>query len=283
MLDFILPLLALFTLSVDEVVLVEVKAGTYTVGEIGHPRNPLRTIGLDAFEIGRSEVTNAQFAKFVEATGYLTDAERSGFGMTFQEGMDDWKWDSTPGATWRFPFGPSRAGIEGKQSHPVTQISFRDAEAYCRWAGFRLPSVEEWEVAARADTPSEPEAFQRPSSATPMWPWGEVYSPQGRLMANTWQGSSHRNNTMEDGHLYTAPVGQFPPNAWGLHDVIGNVFEYCTDERARDRNGDLWAAGRGGSWWCSNGTCDYFNLIDIGQMHPRATLANQGFRVARSL
>lgn len=246
----------------DPVRFVKVKGGSYRVGEAGHLRNPLRTVKLAGFEIGVTEVTNAQFESFIQATSYVTDAEKNGFGMTFREGMEDWKWESTRGADWRHPFGPAS---EMQADHPVTQISFNDATAYCRWAGGRLPTVEEWEVAARA------------GAETPLrWPWGNVYSPRGRFLANTWQGPSHRRNTMKDGYLYTAPVAQFPPNAWGLYDVIGNVFEYCTDARS----GGM-AAGRGGSWWCSEGTCDFYNLIDIGRMHPRATLPNQGFRVVR--
>jgi len=240
------------------------------VGAPGHQRNPLRSIKLTDFEIAATEVTNADFAAFVRVTGYVTDAEKSGFGMTFQEGMDDWKWVSTQGADWRRPFGPGRPGIVGQERHPVTQVSFNDAKAYCRWAGYRLPSVEQWEVAARGR--------RDPNAQTPRWPWGSTFAPGGKQLANTWQGPSHRKNTMEDGYLYTAPVAQYPPNSLGLYDVIGNVFEYCTDERAGQH-----AAGRGGSWWCSKGTCNFFNLLDIGRMHPRATLPNQGFRVVRQV
>jgi sulfatase modifying factor 1 len=185
--------------------------------------------------------------------------------MTFAEGMIDWQWASTPRANWRQPFGPNQPGIEGKALHPVTQISIQDAKAFCSWAGYRLPSVDEWEVAARA-------------GCSGRWPWGSTFSPKGRYLANTWQGTSHRKNTMQDGHRYTAPVGQYPPNNWGLYDVIGNVFEYCVDSTCPEQ-----ASGRGGSWWCSPSTCDYFNLIDVGRMHPKATLANQGFRVVRSV
>lgn len=267
---FLLLLLTILPLPLDGVVFVKVKAGLYTVGVPDHPRNPLRQVELEAYEIATTEVTNEQFARFIEATGYVTDAERNGFGMTFSEGMKDWHWDSQPGATWKRPFGPDRPGLEGKEQHPVTQISINDAKAYCRWAGCRLPSVEEWEVAARAGRQHEGKASR--------WPWGEEYLLEGRQMANTWQGPSHRQNTREDGFLYTAPVGQYPPNEWGLYDVIGNVFEYCTDDRLRDES---WAVGRGGSWWCSEGTCDFYNLIDIGRMSARATLPNQGFRVVR--
>lgn len=122
---------------------VRVNGGIYRVGAAGHPRNPLRSVKLDDFEIGATEVTNAQFEEFVRATHYVTDAEKNGFGMTFSEGMEDWKWISTPGADWRHPFGPSRPGIEGRSDHPVTQISFNDAKAFCAWNRLRLPSVEE--------------------------------------------------------------------------------------------------------------------------------------------
>ncbi|MCA9790411.1 MAG: SUMF1/EgtB/PvdO family nonheme iron enzyme [Candidatus Eremiobacteraeota bacterium] len=263
----LLLLVALLGGPLDGVDFVRVAGGSYTVGAPGHVRNPQRKVQLQAFEIATTEVTNAQFARFIEATSYVPDANRHGYGMTFHEGMKDWSWDSTPGADWRHPFGPDQPGIEDKPDHPVTQISFHDAQAYCAWAGVRLPTVEEWEVAARAGSQSR-------------WPWGDEFSPR---LANTWQGESHAHNSLEDGFLYTSPVKSFPANAWGLYDVIGNVFEYCVDERLRDPDGTLPAAGRGGSWWCSTGTCDFFNLVDIGRMHPRGTLCNQGFRVARSI
>ena len=273
-------LLALLALSpLDGLDFVAVPAGRYTVGEKGHRRNPMRAVDLNRFEISTTEVTNKQFARFIESTHYLTDAEKNGFGMTFKEGLDDWVWESTAGATWRCPFGPDQPGIANKGDHPVTQVSFNDALAYCKWAGVRLPSVDEWEVAARGKQNSDCPAVRQ----TPRWPWGESLVPDGQYLANTWQGQSHHSNTVQDGYLYTAPVGQFPPNSIGLYDVIGNVFEYCTDSRPAHCNAAPLAVGRGGSWWCSPSTCNYFNLIDIGQMDRRATLANQGFRVVRDL
>ena len=270
MLRVLLILWLLTPLALLKMEFVRVEAGNYVVGKRDHPRNPRRKVKLGTFDIATTEVTNAQFEVFIKATGYKTDAERNGFGMTFAEGMDDWQWESTKGATWRKPFGPLRPGIEGKANHPVTQISYRDALAFCQWGGFRLPTVEEWEVAARGGQ----------KAGTP-WPWGSELAPKGVWRANTWQGPSHRRNTKQDGFLYTAPVAQYPPNALGLYDVIGNVFEYCVDERDEQRR--PLAYGRGGSWWCSQGTCDFYNLIDIGQMDPRGTLANQGFRVVRDV
>lgn len=246
---------------------VRVPEGDYWVGERGHPRNPLRKVHLRPFRIGVTEVTNAHFARFVEATGYRTWAERKGYGMTFHEGLDDWVWESTPGADWRHPFGPDDT-LEGRENHPVTQISAEDAQAFCRWAGGRLPTTEEWEVAARAGRRRLQNAEK---GDTPRFPWGDDWLPR---RANTWQGPDHHHNTLEDGFLYTAPVGQFPPNDWGLYDTIGNVFEYCSDARAPGRG-----VGRGGSWWCSPGTCNYFNLIDVGRMSARGSLCNQGFRM----
>lgn len=252
---------------------VLVPEGRYTVGRAGAHRNSLRSVQLRAFRIATTETTNAQFEQFVQATGFVSDAERNGFGMTFREGMKDWRWDATPGATWRHPFGPDQPGIEGRPDHPVTQISFNDALAYCRWAGCRLPSVEEWEVAARGG--------RTLAGRTPRYPWGDSWT-SGR--ANTWQGPSHASNSMEDGFLYTAPVASFAPNNWGLYDVVGNVFEYCTDRSEVGTDGRMRrAVGRGGSWWCSKGTCNFFNLLDIGRMDRRGTLPNQGFRVVREV
>ena len=227
---------------------------------------------IEAYEIADAETTNEQFARFITETRYVTDAERRGDGQTFQEGMLDWEWQITRGANWRHPFGPNQDDYQTKLNHPVTQISAADAEAYCKWAGMRLPTLVEWEVAARA-------------GSTTRYPWGDDLTSGGHSMANVWNGRTHQHNTMEDGFLYTSPVRSFPPNRWGLYDVIGNVFEYCADEGI-DRNGKLQselATGRGGSWWCSANTCNFFNLVDIGQMDRHGSLCNQGFRVVRSI
>ncbi len=251
--------------------MVTVPAGTYRVGADDSGRNPRRLVEIGAFEIATTETTNAQFARFVEATGYVTDAERDGFGMVFEEGMLDWQWRKTPGACWRRPFGDGRFAAATHPDHPVTQISAADAAAYCSWTGGRLPTVVEWEVAARA-------------GAETRYPWGDELMPAGRPMANIWNGASHLKDDTLDGFLYLAPTRRFPPNRWGLYDVIGNVFEYCDGgvvSREPEAAGHLTTA-RGGSWWCSAETCASYNLVDIGQMNRHGSLANQGFRLARS-
>ncbi len=246
--------------------LVIVPAGTYAVGSPDSLRNPARKVALAAYAIATAETTNRQFAAFVAATHYVTDAEKLGTGKVSLEGMADWDWDQVKGANWRHPSGPGGTGWEELGDHPVTQISGSDAEAYCKWLGARLPTLDEWEVAARA-------------GAKTRYPWGEKFDPK---LANTWNGETHRRNTREDGFVYTAPVKSFKPNAWGLHDVIGNVFEYCSGLPNDAHPGDEahLIAGRGGSWWCSFGTCHFFNLVDIGRMDKHGSLSNQGFRVA---
>jgi formylglycine-generating enzyme len=245
--------------------LIPIPSGTYRVGVTNNERNPLRHVRLKAFRISDAETTNEQFARFVEATGYVTDAEKRGYGLVATEGMLDWAWDELPEASWRRPMGSRGPGVGALTNHPVTQISGADAEAYCRWVGGRLPTLDEWEVAARA-------------GAVTRWPWGDTFDAQ---RANVWNGESHQHNTREDGWVYTAPVRSFPPNAWGLYDVIGNVFEYCAGlpPGTSPAEPSALVSGRGGSWWCSARTCNFFNLEDIGTMDRHGTLSNQGFRV----
>jgi formylglycine-generating enzyme required for sulfatase activity len=245
--------------------LVAVAAGKWHVGEKGHDLNPPRHVELKAYLIADAETTNAQFAKFVEATGYVTDAERRGSAQTFRKGEPEWKWPRMEGSNWKFPFGPDGAKAADQPEHPVTQISAADAAAYCKWLGGRLPTLEEWEVAARA-------------GSTTRFPWGAEFDVKA---ANVWNGVTHARNTKEDGWELTAPVRSFPANAWGLHDVIGNVFEYCTGlpRGVAQREDHPLTAARGGSWWCSNNTCKFFNLVDIGTMELHGSLPNQGFRI----
>ena len=245
--------------------LVPVPAGNYAVGQKGHTLNPLRTVALKAYMIADAETTNAQFAAFVTATGYVTTAERRGSAQVFRYGQAEYKWPSEDGASWRLPFGKAGKKAEELPQHPVTQISATDAAAYCRWAGGRLPTQAEWEVAARAGVAT-------------LYPWGDKFDPR---RANIWNGTTHQRNTMEDGWEFTAPVRSFAPNAWGLYDVCGNVFEYTSDlpPGIRQRLRNPLTAARGGSWWCSPTTCRYYNLLDTGTLEKNGSLPNQGFRI----
>lgn len=246
--------------------LITVPAGEYTVGGRGHPTNPRRTVRLAAFRIADAETTNEQFAEFVTATGYKTDAERRGSAHIFRYGLPEWKWLDTPGACWRFPQGPDGPeAVKSLLQHPVTCISAADAEAYARWAGGRLPTQAEWETAVRAGSPTD-------------FPWGPDFDPK---RANTWDGVTHGRSTKADGWEFTAPVRRFPPNAWGLYDGIGNVFEFVSDlpPGVKEKPDQPLASGRGGSWWCSARTCHAFNLLDNGTMAKHGSLPNQGFRM----
>ncbi|TND05071.1 MAG: sulfatase-modifying factor protein [Bacteroidetes bacterium] len=251
---------------------VIIPEGDYEVGEKDNPDNPLRKVHLKSYAIAIHETTNKQFAEFANATHYKSDAEKMGYGKTFEEGMVDWQWISENGANWRYPFGRDADSAVNKPDHPVTQISGADAEAYCTWAGLRLPTIDEWEVAARAGVKS-------------LFPWGAELRQGKKSHANVWEGESHRKNKLDDGFMYTAPVRSFEPNAWGLYDVVGNVFEYCSGDQpgAEPDTADVYISGRGGSWWCSVNTCDYFNLVAIGSMVKHGSLANQGFRCVKDI
>lgn len=248
---------------------VKIPTGKYMVGNDSIGNNPSQMVETRGFYISTTETTNAQFAKFIEETGYVTEAEKKGFSKVFRQNLPEWEWKLEKGAYWRFPYGPDEQGIQDRMDHPVTQISALDAKAYCKWVGGRLPTTVEWEIAARAGSRTK-------------YPWGNELTLKGGYMANTWQGDGHRTNTVEDGYYYTASVKSFPPNDWGLYDVIGNVFEYCENDTAREFNGQkfVFNTGRGGSWWCSPTSCDYMNLLRIGEMRNTESICNQGFRVA---
>lgn len=250
--------------------LITVPAGNYRMGESGHPTNPPRTVSLPSYQISDAETSNAQFSQFIVSTRYRTDAEKRGKAHIFMYGQPEWKWVETGGACWRFPRGPAGPdAIKSLSHHPVTCLSAADAEAYCKWAGGRLPTQAEWETAARA-------------GATLRYPWGKTFDPK---LANTWNGTTHSKNTLTDSWEFTAPVRSYPPNAWGLYDVIGNVFEFCSDlpPTVRAKPGQPLTSARGGSWWCSPNTCKASNLIDNGTMPKHGSLPNQGFRLARTV
>lgn len=248
-----------------DTVFIEVPAGDYQVGRKGHHLNPLRTVHLNGYAISATELTNRQFQQFVNATGYVTDAERLQNAMVFEPGLEEFRWKQDSSACWRYPNGVANGGIENKMNHPVTTVSYTDVQAYCQWANVRLPSFNEWEVAARA------------GSATTYF-WGEDIE-QIVKYANVWHGHDHLQPDCSDKYMYTSPVGSFEPNVWGLYDIYGNVFEFCEGHLAAETA----VHARGGSWWCSRYACNYFNSVDIGRVHPHASFSNQGCRVVKKV
>jgi formylglycine-generating enzyme required for sulfatase activity len=266
--------------------LLPVPAGDFVMGRelTAHPdERPAHRVHVSAFSLEATLVTVADFRAFVEATHYETSAEQLGFGLLAVEGMKEWQWAPTKGASWRQPFGPERVReLPLQEDWPVTMVSWLDAQAYCAWKGRRLPTEAEWEYAMRA-------------GATTRFPWGD--SPRtadGRAGLNYWQGL-HTKNEQGDPYLYLSPVRAFPPNAWGFFDPVGNVWQftadwYAADTYARDAAGVSDPTGpqkgeqrvtRGGSWWCSKRTCAGYGLYARGKTKLDAPFNNAGFRCAQ--
>lgn len=199
---------------------------------------PRHEVEVDGYWMDETEVTNAQFKKFVEATGYVTVAERKPRAEDFPGALPEvlvpgsvcfqrpapdadlrdqrsW-WKYVPGACWKHPNGPG-SDLVGKDLFPVVHVAFEDAAAYAQWAGKRLPTEAEWERAARGGKEGE------------TYPWGDQFRPGGKWMANTWQGIFPLEDSGLDGWKGLAPVGQYPPNPFGLYDISGNVWEWCSD------------------------------------------------------
>jgi len=222
--------------------MVWIPGGTFRMGSDKHypEERPAHRVAVDGFWMDRYPVTNARFAQFVEGTGFRTFAEippnpdnypgaRAEMlyagslvfvqppGPVDRSNITNW-WSYTRGANWRHPYGPENTPVDGTLSdHPVVHVTFADAEAFAQWDGKELPTEAEWEFAARGGL--EGAAF----------PWGDEFLPGDRHMANTWQGEFPWQHTSRDGYERTSPVGAFPPNGYGLYDVIGNVWEWTTD------------------------------------------------------
>mgnify|MGYP000108632150 CR=1 FL=1 len=246
---------------------ITIEAGTYTIGKTDHPINEQKEVYVDAFKISATEITNEQFLAFIEATAYETTAEIHKNAMTFEVGLAEFEWLEDSTAYWRFPFGTKKEGIENKMNHPVTCISFIDVLAYCEWANERLPTLAEWEIACRANSKD-------------LYFWGKDASKINEY-GNIWTNATHQDTLISDQHLFTSPVGIYAPNAWGLHDMYGNVFEFCADTIPNLPDNQSVAYARGGSWWCSSQSCNYFNSIDIGRVHRYASFSNHGFRTVK--
>lgn len=245
---------------------VTVKGGNYTVGEEGHSTNPIRTVEIKSFQISRYEITNKQFQQFVKNTGYITLAEKNKDAFVFRIGLDEFEWIQDSTANWKFPNGVSEGGIEEKMNHPVTCISYIDASAYCSWANVRLPTIEEWEVSSLGGKNNQKYFF------------GDSLSVISEY-ANIWHGKTHLMKYQNEDYITTSPVGAFKPNPFGIYDIYGNVFEFCSNVPEAFKKYENIASTRGGSWWCSKNACGFFNSIDIGRVQKEASFSNNGFRV----
>ena len=353
--------------------MVWVPGGSFWMGVEDHPQggdaDTVHLVYVDGFWMDRTEVTNAQFAKFIAATKYVTVAERypdprdfehtrpermmvrDKDGLRFIDGVEEkygpdlmagfphsfpmlvgsvapgaglpaaipwgtaemihpilrpfslvfapprriakfdnkeW-WAPVYGANWRHPEGPD-SDLKGRENHPAVHIAYEDAVAYAKWAGKRLPTEAEWEFAARGGLDRKPFA------------WGEEAEPNGKYMANVWQGRFPTLNTVQDGFAGTAPVGSFPANGYGLHDMAGNVWEWCADWYTEDYylkspkrnpqgpdygrdpndNGIPKRVRRGGSFLCDVRRCSAYMMGVRGRGEPNSPSSHCGFRCVRS-
>ena len=273
---------------------------------------PIHRVYVDGFWMDKTDVTNEEFAKFVEATGYVTIAERTPTREEYPTAkpenlvagspvftpppkpvpLDDYMqwWRYVPGANWRHPTGPG-SDLKGKGNYPVVQVAYLDAVAYAKWAGKRLPTEAEWEFAARGGLSGKTYA------------WGDELRPGGKWMANIYQGQFPVKDTGEDGYAGIAPAAQYPPNGYGLYDMAGNVWQWCSDWYRPDCYAQLKAAGvvvarnpkgpdssydpgddqpqrvqRGGSFLCTDQYCTRYMMGTRGKGDIDTGDNNVGFR-----
>jgi formylglycine-generating enzyme len=255
---------------------------------------PARTVAMSGFEIAAYTVTNAQFAEFIRMTGFVTEAERYNWSFVFRGSVPEvlkrriprapaqtpW-WLPVPHAYWAQPEGPGSTILD-RLDHPVVHVSWNDAQAYCRWARVRLPSEAQWEYAARGGLDGR--AF----------PWGDELTPAGEHRCNVWQGDFPIRNTGEDGHLGTAPVSAYAPNGFGLYNVAGNVWEWCSDHFSPGYHRETSQADpafvepmpahslRGGSFLCHRSYCNRYRVAARSSNTPDTSASNIGFRVVRA-
>ncbi len=279
--------------------MVTLEGGTFLMGGEGPEiwesdgEGPVREVTLKPFAIGRCAVTNAQFAEFCDATGYVTEAERFGWSIVFYNQVPPAhrkrrRYESVPNlpwwlkvekASWRMPGGPG-TNLRKAGRRPVVHVSWNDAQAFAAWAGKRLPTEAEWEFAARGGL----------EQAT--YAWGDELTPGGKHMCNIWQGDFPRKDTGEDGFAGIAPVRSFPPNGYGLFDVAGNVWEWIADwfspswhltgPRANPlgpESGDSRVI-RGGSFLCHHSYCNRYRVSARTSNTPDSSTCHMGFRLA---
>lgn len=284
--------------------MLNIPAGNYTIGynrlDSHYSDNETKEASLitPAFLIDAKTVTNAEFEQFIQATDYQTEAEKLGTSFVFYQLIDEtarsqyqtvpqlpW-WLIVPGAYWKQPEG-ANSSIEERQDHPVVHVSRRDAEAYCEWAGKRLPTEAEWEIAAKGGT-----TFHD-------YPWGEDVLLNGQHMSNVWQGDFPKHNNLADGFLATAPVETYQANGYGCYQMIGNVWEWCANEAYIDieyfrfKSGpEIWQdslnadsqtlfALKGGSFLCHPTYCDRNRISARNGNKVSTTASNIGFRCVK--
>jgi formylglycine-generating enzyme required for sulfatase activity len=243
---------------------------------------PVREVFVEPFLIGVSTVTNAEFACFIEATGYVTEAETFGWSYVFHKhlkgkakksargsaGTAPW-WVGVEGASWQRPEGPG-SDWKKREEHPVVHVSWNDAQAFCRWAGYRLPTDAEWEYAARGGLERK------------IFPWGDELVPRGKQgrpqhRMNVWQGKFPALDKGDDGYTNTAPAKTYAPNGFGLYQMTGNVWQWCQDWFD---DSESTRAIRGGSFLCHASYCNRYRCAARTANTPDSTTSHCGFRVA---
>jgi sulfatase modifying factor 1 len=255
--------------------MVYVPSGTTDIGSArGRPaERPVFSATVDAFWMDIHPVTVAQFRRFVEDTGYTTEAERFGDAGIFDRTQRQWR--LVKGAQWRTPLGPSEP--PAPDDHPVTQVSWNDASAFCTWADKRLPTEVEWEHAARGA-----------QNARQPYAWGAALTEQGTPRANTWEGTFPVENTGADGYQHTSPVGAFGTTPLGLTDMGGNVWEWTASpfqpyplrEASMATKGPAMVQ-RGGSFMCHASYCHGYRVSARSQSSPETSLFHVGFRCVK--
>jgi formylglycine-generating enzyme required for sulfatase activity len=277
--------------------MVRLDGGTFLMGTAdpdGYPADgegPVHPVTLRPFWIDTVAVTNARFREFIDATGHRTAAAAFGWSFVFGGLLPDdfedtagvaaapW-WRQVFGADWAHPEGP-QSDLDGRDDHPVLHVSWDDAQAFCAWAGTRLPTEAEWECAARGGLEQQ------------RYPWGPDLEPGGEHRMNVWQGTFPAENSRADGWYGTAPVDAYPPNGYGLHNPTGNVWEWCADWYApeyyaaspsddpRGPGSGTHRVMRGGSYLCHESYCNRYRVAARSGNTPDASTGNLGFRTVR--